>query len=201
VVRARTGGAAAATIEVTVSVAGYTLVFFVALDLFSVSIQSLLVGGAITGIVLGIALQQILGNVFAGVALLLAHPFNIGQRVMLKTGAFGGEVIGNSHTAYQDLVAELGLTLIPSYVSEPGELTFAINRKLLEGVAIVSDSDTAAAMQDAAAYLKLIVEPGGAVAFAALSTGAIPVAGRTVAVVLSGGNVDFSTYAEIMAAA
>ena len=45
VVRLRTGGAAAAAIEVTVSVAGYILVFFVALDLFSVSIQSLLVGG------------------------------------------------------------------------------------------------------------------------------------------------------------
>ena len=84
--------------------------------------------------------------------------------------------------------------------AEPGELTFAINRKLLEGVAIVSDSDTAAAMQDAAAYLKLIVEPGGAVAFAALSTGAIPIAGRTVAVVLSGGNVDLDRFAEIIAA-
>jgi len=67
-------------------------------------------------------------------------------------------------------------------------------------VAIVTDSDTAAAMQDAATDLKLIVEPGGAVAFAALSTGAIPIAGRTVAVVLSGGNVDLDHFAQIIAA-
>ena len=117
VVRARTGGAAAAAIEVTVSVAGYILVFFVALDLFSVSIQSLLVGGAITGIVLGIALQQILGNVFAGVALLLAHPFNIGDRIMLKTGAYGGEVIGrvvSVSLTYVVLDTDKGILHIPN---------------------------------------------------------------------------------------
>jgi threonine dehydratase len=51
------------------------------------------------------------------------------------------------------------------------------------------------------AYLKLVVEPGGCVAFAALSTGEIDLAGKCVAVVLSGGNVDFGTYARIMAAA
>jgi threonine dehydratase len=56
-------------------------------------------------------------------------------------------------------------------------------------------------MRDAMAYLKLVVEPGGCVAFAAMSSGEIDLAGKTVAVVLSGGNVDFSTYAGIMAAA
>ena len=39
----------------------------------------------------------------------------------------GGEVIGNAHTAYQELVAELGLSLIPSYVAEPGELTYVLH--------------------------------------------------------------------------
>src|SRR3954464_9701641 len=41
-----------------------------------------------------------------------------GRRVQL-----GGEVVGNAHTSYLGLVAELGLTLVPSYVHEPGELT------------------------------------------------------------------------------
>ena len=56
-------------------------------------------------------------------------------------------------------------------------------------------------MRDAMAYLKLVVEPGGCVAFAALSSGEIELSGKSVAVVLSGGNVDLGTYAEIMAAA
>src|ERR1700754_4638604 len=45
----------------------------------------------------------------------------------------GGEVIGNSHTAYQGLVAELGLTLIPSYVAEPGELTYVLHEGTFVG--------------------------------------------------------------------
>ncbi len=45
----------------------------------------------------------------------------------------GGEVVGNGHTAYQQLVAELGLTLIPSYVAEPGELTYVLHEDLHVG--------------------------------------------------------------------
>lgn len=85
--------------------------------------------------------------------------------------------------------------------AEPGEITFAINRRNLAGAIAVSDKATAQAMRDAMAYLKLVVEPGGCVALAALSSGEIDLAGKCVAVVLSGGNVDFGTYAEIMAAA
>ena len=47
--------------------------------------------------------------------------------------SLGGEVIGNSHTAYQELVAELGLTLIPSYVAEPGELTYVLHEGTFVG--------------------------------------------------------------------
>ncbi len=81
---------------------------------------------------------------------------------------------------------------------EPGALTFEINRRTLAGGIAVSDRSTAAAMRDAARYLKLVVEPGGAVAFAALSSGEIDLAGKCVAVVLSGGNADLGTYAEII---
>lgn len=84
---------------------------------------------------------------------------------------------------------------------EPGALTFEINRKALSGAIAVSDDMTRAAMRDAATHLKLVVEPGGAVALAALSSGEIDIAGRCVAVVLSGGNVDLAGYAEIIAAA
>ena len=86
-------------------------------------------------------------------------------------------------------------------VAEPGAITFEINRKNLAGVVAVSDQATRQAMRDAMAHLKLVVEPGGSVALAALSSGEIDLKGKCVAVVLSGGNVDFGTYAEIIAAA
>ena len=85
--------------------------------------------------------------------------------------------------------------------AQPGEITFEINRRNLAGAIAVSDKATAMAVRDAMAYLKLVVEPGGCVALAALSSGEIELSGKCVAVVLSGGNVDFGTYAEIMAAA
>ncbi|TIT33391.1 MAG: threonine/serine dehydratase [Mesorhizobium sp.] len=85
--------------------------------------------------------------------------------------------------------------------SEPGAITFEINRRNLAGAIAVSDRATAQAMRDAMAHLKLVVEPGGCVGLAALSSGEIELSGKCVAVVLSGGNVDFGTYAEIMAAA
>ena len=82
---------------------------------------------------------------------------------------------------------------------EPGEITFEINRHNLAGSVAVSQTAVAAAMRDAMAYLKLVVEPGGCVALAALSSGEIDIKGKTVAVVLSGGNVDYGLYADIIA--
>jgi threonine dehydratase len=79
----------------------------------------------------------------------------------------------------------------------PGELTFAINQRLAAGVVAVPEAAVAAAMRDAAAHLKLVVEPGGAAGFAALSSGEIELSGRTIAVVLSGGNVDLDLFARL----
>jgi threonine dehydratase len=76
----------------------------------------------------------------------------------------------------------------------PGEITFAINRKLLAGAFAVSDREAAQAMAVAFADYKLVVEPGGAVALAAVLSGKYAIKGRSVAVVASGGNVDRETY-------
>ena len=76
----------------------------------------------------------------------------------------------------------------------PGELTFAINRQYLAGGLTVDDGQTKQAMAVAFRELKLVVEPGGAVALAALLCGALPCAGKTVAIVLSGGNTDTAPY-------
>ncbi len=82
-------------------------------------------------------------------------------------------------------------------VPTPGELTFAINRRLLGRGLTVSDAEVRDAMRFAFRHLKMVVEPGGAVALAAVLAGKIETAGRTTAVVLSGGNVDRELYAEI----
>ena len=82
----------------------------------------------------------------------------------------------------------------------PGEMTFAINRRLLTGGLAVSDADVARAMKAAFECLKLVVEPGGAVGLAAALSGAYDVHDKTVAVICSGGNVDAKVFAEALAA-
>ena len=81
---------------------------------------------------------------------------------------------------------------------KPGELTFSINQKLVKSGLSVSDDDVRHAMAFAWQTLKLVVEPGGAVALAAVLSGAIDCAGRVVAVVLSGANVDAAVYREVL---
>jgi len=83
----------------------------------------------------------------------------------------------------------------------PGELTFAINRRLLAGALAVSDAEVAHAMRVAFEQLKLVVEPGGAVALAAILTGKLDVRGKTALVVLSGGNVDAASFHRLVAEA
>lgn len=79
----------------------------------------------------------------------------------------------------------------------PGRLTFEINRRLLGAGLVVSDDEVRDAMRFAFRYLKLVVEPGGAVALAAVLSGKIDTNGKTTAIVLSGGNVDRELFAEI----
>lgn len=81
---------------------------------------------------------------------------------------------------------------------EPGELTFEINKNLLAGGLTVSDSDVRHAVAYAWRDMKLVLEPGGAAALAALLSGAFEAKGRTVAAVLSGGNVDPHLFADII---
>jgi len=81
----------------------------------------------------------------------------------------------------------------------PGELTFAINGKLLSRGVTASDQEVAAAVAFAYRELKLVVEPGGAVGLAALLAGRIDARDKNMVVVLSGGNVDADLYARLIA--
>ena len=81
----------------------------------------------------------------------------------------------------------------------PGEITFAINHARLSGGLAVSDRAAAAAMAAAFGLLRLVVEPGGAVALAAAIEGTFDCRGKTVVVVCSGGNVAPETFAQALA--
>jgi threonine dehydratase len=72
----------------------------------------------------------------------------------------------------------------------PGEMTFGINKQLLAGGFAVTDDEVRAAQVFSARHLKLVVEPGGAVALAAVLAGRFEAKGLALGVVVSGGNVD-----------
>lgn len=80
----------------------------------------------------------------------------------------------------------------------PGELTFPINQPRLAGAVAADDDQVLAAMAFAFHHLKLVIEPGGAAALAALLAGAVELGGRTALVIASGGNVDPSVYARAL---
>ncbi|HEX4103320.1 MAG TPA: mechanosensitive ion channel family protein [Pseudonocardiaceae bacterium] len=92
---------AASTTKVLCLLVGYLVVFLGTLGLLTIPLQQLLVGGALTGVIVGIAAQQPLSNLFAGLVLLLARPIAVGQWVCIHSGALGGPLEGS--------VVEMGL--------------------------------------------------------------------------------------------
>lgn len=82
--------------------------------------------------------------------------------------------------------------------NSPGELTFVVAQKNIKGGLVVTDDDARDAMRFAYHELKLVLEPGGAAALAAVLTAKLPTADRTTVAVLSGGNVDPKDYAAII---
>jgi small-conductance mechanosensitive channel len=99
-----TGRAHAAVVRYTIVLVGSIAVLFITLGLLNVPIDQLLVGGAVTSIILGIAAQQSLSNVFSGLVLLLSHPFGVGDAVTFRSGAFSGEIEG--------IVIEIGISYV-----------------------------------------------------------------------------------------
>jgi small-conductance mechanosensitive channel len=100
----RTGKAQAAVVRYTIVLAGGLATVIITLELFKVPVGNLLVGTAFTAVLLGIAAQQTLGNLFAGVMLMLARPFSVGDQVRMRAGALGGEIQGT--------VTDIGITYV-----------------------------------------------------------------------------------------
>ncbi|WP_037671231.1 threo-3-hydroxy-L-aspartate ammonia-lyase [Streptomyces griseus] len=79
----------------------------------------------------------------------------------------------------------------------PGELTFSVNRRLVDDIALVSDDEIRQAMRFAFERLKMVVEPSGATPLAALLTGRAGPLPRRVGVIVSGGNIDAARFASL----
>ena len=93
-VRPRGGAAVAGALRLLITVVGYLIVVVTVLGLLDVPLDRLLLSGAITGVVVGIAAQQSLGNAFSGLVLLFARPFAVGDYITLRSGALGGQYDG-----------------------------------------------------------------------------------------------------------
>jgi small-conductance mechanosensitive channel len=114
---ARGGVAAGSAIRLICTILGYATVLLGLLALLRVNLGNLLVGGAVTGVVVGIAAQQTLGNFFAGLVLLFARPFVPGQRVKVRSGGMGGPFEGTilgSGLMYTTIDTDEGVVSMPN---------------------------------------------------------------------------------------
>jgi small-conductance mechanosensitive channel len=107
----------AGTVGFLIRLLAIVIVVVVALRLAGLKAGTLAVGGAFTAVVIGLAAQQTLGNLFAGIVLQSARPFRVGERVRLKAGPLGGEVegiVGSLGLFYVTLVDGANRLLIPN---------------------------------------------------------------------------------------
>jgi small-conductance mechanosensitive channel len=133
VIAARTGPSHAAIIRLLITIAGFAVVILAALGLLAVPVQHLLLGGALTGIIIGIAAQQALGNVFAGLVLLLARPFNVGDDIRIRSGSLGGLI--------EATVTGMGMTYV-TVDTQDGPLSIPNSLLLAAGIGLrVADTD------------------------------------------------------------
>jgi threonine dehydratase len=134
------------------------------------------------------------GGLTAGSALALAQECPGTEIYSVEPAGFddtarslaAGERLSN-HASARSLCDALQMPM-------PGEMTFAINARLLTGGLVDDDTAATAAMATAFSHLKLVAEPSGAVALAAVMEGVFQIKGKTVAVVCSGGNVDAQVF-------
>lgn len=80
----------------------------------------------------------------------------------------------------------------------PGELTFSVNQRLVSDIVLISDAEIRTAMAFLFDRMKLVTEPSGAIAVAALLTGKVKAAGKRVGVIVSGGNIGVNRFCELL---
>jgi small-conductance mechanosensitive channel len=100
----KAGPAHAAIVRYAILLVGAFTTLAITLVLFGVPVSQLVLGGALTTVFVSIAAQQALGNVFAGLVLVFARPFKVGDAIRLRAGALGGALDG--------VVTDIGITYV-----------------------------------------------------------------------------------------
>lgn len=109
----------AGTVGFLIRLVSIAIVVVVALRLVGLSAGSLAVGGAFTAVIIGLAAQQTIGNVFAGIVLQSARPFRVGERVRFTAGPLAGDlegIIGSLGLFYVTVVDGANRTMVPNSV-------------------------------------------------------------------------------------
>jgi small-conductance mechanosensitive channel len=127
--QSKVGAAHAAVVRYAIVLLGGLATILITLQLVGVDINQLLLGGAFATVLIGIAAQQSMANVFAGMVLLLARPVDIGDRVLIRSGALGGELRGD--------VTGIGITYVQLDTAE-GPVHLPNSQVLAAAVAPVS---------------------------------------------------------------
>jgi small conductance mechanosensitive channel len=111
--------ATAGTVGFLIRLTTIAVVIALALRIAGLRSGTLALGGAVTAVVLGLAAQQTLGNLFAGLVLLSTRPFRVGDRVRLVGGALAGQlegIVSSLGLFYTTLVSGADRILVPNAV-------------------------------------------------------------------------------------
>jgi small-conductance mechanosensitive channel len=100
----KAGTSHAGVVRYIILIIGAFTTLVITLVLFDIPVGQLVLGGALTSVFVGIAAQQALGNVFAGLVLMFARPFRVGDQIQLRAGALGGTIDGT--------VTDIGITYV-----------------------------------------------------------------------------------------
>jgi small-conductance mechanosensitive channel len=111
----RLGPGKSAGAGLLVTILGYIVVLLATLRAIGMDLSALLLGGALTGVIVGIAAQQSLGNFFAGIVLMIVRPFTVGEEVSLKSplGEYTG-IVTDLTLFYVHLTTERGPVALPN---------------------------------------------------------------------------------------
>ena len=139
------------------------------------------------------------GGLTAGVALALKAKVPQAQIYTAEPAGFD-DFVRSLHSGKREQNPSPSGTICDGLMTgTPGEITFAVNRKLVTEGVTLTDKEVGAAVAFAFRELKLVVEPSGAISLAALLTGKIDVRGKVAVAVLSGGNVDPALFNQLVA--
>jgi len=120
----KAGQAHAAIVRYAILIVGAFTTLLITLVLFGVNVSQLVLGGALTTVFVSIAAQQALGNVFAGLVLVFARPFKVGDTIRLRAGALGGTIDG--------IVTDIGITYVR--LNADGSVMSVPNSQVLNAV-------------------------------------------------------------------